>query len=131
MTIAAEAAEMANPEYHFSVEDYFRSGSTDMGDLGCIMLVVHPYAGGATGRSHGSNYEISDPVAACIGSAKLQLRMLLILLSDDAKRAKQVTAEFKPQFASKEEYLSFVDSLHTSGDRIDYRDETLVTVNVK
>lgn len=130
--ISAEAAQLAIPEYEFAVLDKFGSGSTDMGDLSCMMPVVHPYAGGAVGRSHGNNYEIKDPVAACVASAKMQLAMLLILLSDDAKRAKQVIAEFKPLFQSKEDYLSYMDSLNCAGDRIEYNDdETIARVITK
>ncbi len=129
--ITAEAARMAIPEYEFTCIDSVGSGSTDMGDLSCIMPVVHPYAGGAKGKSHGSDYEIADPVAACVASAKMQMAMLLILLSDDARKAKQVIAEFQPAFPSKEEFLSFVDSLNSSGDRITYRDNKTVQVNIQ
>ncbi|MBE7043249.1 MAG: amidohydrolase [Ruminococcaceae bacterium] len=118
--VAEEAAALAIPEYSFTVADFFGSGSTDMGDLSCIMPVVHPYAGGCTGKGHGNDYQIIDPVAACVSSAKMQLGMLLILLSDSAKRAYTIIDEFEPLFASKEEYFAFVDRLKTSGDRIDY-----------
>lgn len=128
--IVAEAAAMAIPEYEFQVSDEINSGSTDMGDLSCIMPVVHPYAGGTAGISHGSDYEIKDPMAACVASAKMQLGMLMLLLSDDAKRARKVLAEFQPQFASKEEYLAFLDSLNRSGDRIDYAGGSEVTVKI-
>lgn len=130
--LSAEAAKLAIPEYEFHISDKFSSGSTDMGDLCCVMPVVHPYAGGAQGRSHGNNYEIVDPVAACVGSAKLQLGMLLLLLEDDAKRAKQIIAEYKPMFDSKEAYLAYMDSLNASGDRIVYNeDETVAEINLK
>ena len=131
IAVTAEAAKMAVPEYKFDVFDDIGSGSTDMGDLSGIMPVVHPYAGGASGKSHGSNYEIADPVAACIGSAKMQMAMLYILLSDSAKRAKQIIKDFKPQFESKEAYLSFVDGLNFSGDRIEYDGDTVVKVNIR
>jgi hypothetical protein len=98
----------------------FGSGSTDMGDLSCIMPVIHPYAGGASGTSHGNDYQIVDPVAACIGSAKLQLSMLSLLLRDDAERAKKIVEEFKPQFESARAYLDYIDSLNCTGDRIEY-----------
>ena len=32
-------------------------------------------------------------------------------------------AEFKPHFASKEEFLSYLDSVNSSGERITYNDE--------
>jgi len=132
MELSAEAAKLAIPEYEYHISDKVSSGSTDMGDLCCVMPVVQPYAGGAQGRSHGNNYEIVDPIAACLGSAKLQLGMLLLLLSDDAKRARQIIAEYKPMFDSKEAYLAYMDSLNASGDRIMYNeDETVAEINLK
>lgn len=97
-------------------------GSTDMGDLCCVMPVMHPYSGGATGNSHGNNYYIEDPIAACVDSAKVQMSMLWALLSDGAKRAKKIIDEYEPMFATKEEYLDFMNSLNRSGDRITYQD---------
>lgn len=129
--VSEEAAKLAIPEYPYSVSDKFSSGSTDMGDLSCIMPVVHPYSGGTQGRSHGNNYEVVDPVAACVGSAKLQLGMLLILLSNGAERAMQVIAEYKPLFESKEAYLKYMDGLNKDGDRIIYNDdETVAQINL-
>lgn len=130
--VVSDAAKLAIPEYEFITYDGISSGSTDMGDLSCVMPVVHPYAGGAIGRGHGDNYEIKDPMAACVGSAKLQLGILFLLLSDNAKRAKQIIAEFKPRFAAKEDYLAFIDSFSRVGDRIEYNDdETLAKVDIR
>ena len=108
----------------------FGSGSTDMGDLSCIMPVIHPYAGGAAGTSHGNDYYIVDPVAACIASAKLQLSMLSLLLSNGAERAKKIVEEFEPQFESAKAYLDYIDSLNCTGDRIEYSEEE-AHVNLK
>ena len=125
-TLTTEAAKLAIPEYEFAETDYFGSGSTDMGDLSGIMPTIHPYAGGATGTSHGNDYYIDDPVAACVGSAKLQVGMLYLLLSDGAKRAIQIKEEFEPIFESKDAYLNYIDSLNRSGDRIDYTEDSAV-----
>lgn len=131
LKLSEEAAKLAIPEYEYHISDYVSSGSTDMGDLCCVMPVVQPYAGGAEGRSHGNNYEIVDPVACCVGSAKLQMGMLLLLLENDAQRAKKVIAEYKPLFASKEAYLEYMDSLNKEGDRIVYNeDETVAKINL-
>ena len=122
---------MAIPEYEFKVyESAVSSGSTDMGDLCSVMPVIHPNAGGTFGKKHGDDFEIADPVAACVSSAKMQLGMLLILLSDGGKRAKMIIDEYKPQFSSKEEYLRYLDSLNTSEDRIEYRDGESAIVNL-
>lgn len=132
MRVVSKAAQLAIPEYKFVMYEGISSGSTDMGDLSCVMPVVHPYAGGAIGRVHGDNYEIKDPIAACVGSAKMQLGMLLILLSNNARRAKQIIEEFKPQFSSKEEYLAFIDGFHRTGNRIEYSDdETTAKVDIQ
>lgn len=128
--LAVESVQRFLPEYKIIQYDAMSSGSTDMGDLCGIMPVVHPYAGGATGSGHGSDYMITDPISACVGSAKMQLGMLYLLLSDGAKEAKQIIEEFKPVFSSKEEYLSFVDSLNNSGKRVDYSNENMVSVKL-
>ncbi len=117
--LTAEAAALTVPEYPFEMIESIGSGSTDMGDLSCVMPVVHPYAAGAEGRAHGSDYQIADPVAACVGSAKLQLGMLLLLLENGGERAKQIIDNFVPRFG-KDDYLAFMDSLCAEGDRIEY-----------
>jgi hypothetical protein len=86
------------------------------------MPAVHPYASGATGNSHGANYYIVDPERACVKSAKWQLGMVKILLSNDAARAKEIIKNFKPKFPSKKAFLEYCDSLNDSGDRITYLD---------
>lgn len=116
IALAKEATEIAIPEENFKYTNICTSASTDMGDLSSIMPVVHPYAGGSVGTSHGNNYYIADPEKACIKNAKWQLTMLNLLLRDDAKRAKQIISEFKPLFATKNEYLSYIDSLSSDGE---------------
>lgn len=121
--LAEDALKLALPDEEFHINNRYSSGSTDMGDLSCIMPVVHPYAPGAEGTSHGNDYYITDPERACIKNAKWQLAMVKLLLENGAERAKQIIADFKPMFASKEEYLSYVDSLSASGDRIVYKED--------
>lgn len=118
--LTEKAAAAVIPHRNFVHHNVMSSGSTDMGDLSCVMPVVHPYACGAQGTAHGSDYYLVDPVAACVDNAKLQLAMLRMLLSDNAKAAKDIISNFKPQFPSIADYLSYVDSLNTSGDRIEY-----------
>ena len=122
--VVADAMKQALPEEEFTLSpEKFSAGSTDMGDLSCIMPVVHPYAGGTTGHSHGSDYQVVDPEKACVKSAILQVAMLTLLLGNGGKRAKEIVAAYKPLFASKAEYLAFQDSLNTEGDRIVYSED--------
>ena len=130
MKLAEEAAKLAVPQYEFTVNNVMGSGSTDMGDLSSIMPVVHPYAGGGAGKAHGNDYEITDPDAACVENAKWQLAMLLLLLQDGGKRAKQIIDEYEPAFASKDEFLAYVDALNCSGDRIVYNEDGTAQVRI-
>lgn len=127
--LAKDAAELAIPHQKFTVDTSFGSGSTDMGDLSCVMPVIHPYAGGRVGTSHGADIYITDPIAACVDSAKWQIGMLKLLLENQGARAKKIKENFKPLFASIKEYLDYVDSLCDSGDRITYNDNG--TANVR
>ena len=121
--VAIDAAEIAMPDVEFTFNNVMGSGSTDMGDLSTVMPVVHPYAGGSQGTSHGADYYIADPVAACVTNAKWQIAMLNLLLKDDAKRAKEIIADFKPLFATQKDYLDYIDTLNCSGDRITYNED--------
>ena len=119
--LAGDALGAAYPDEPFAVSPGYSSGSTDMGDLSCIMPTIHPYAPGAKGTSHGADYYIADPNRACVQCAVWQVDMLSLLLSDGAKRAKQIISDFKPLF-TKDEFLAYQNSIFTDGDRIEYGD---------
>ena len=123
MELAEEAAQLMIPEYPMSVSDHIGSGSTDMGDLSAIIPVIHPYCGGGRGKSHCNDYQVVDPVAACVDCAKWQLGMLYLLLKDGGARAMEIKENYKAPFASKDEYLRFIDSLNCQGNRIEYRED--------
>lgn len=123
MSLAKEAAEQF-PEIPIVYTETISSGSTDMGDLSTLMPVVHPYVPGASGNSHGADYSITDPEKACVISAKWQLAMLVLLLKDNAERAKQIINDFKPLFANKQEYFDYINSFSSSGNRIEYTDNS-------
>lgn len=128
--LSIDAAALAIPEEEYTVNPVIGTGSTDMGDLSGIMPVVHPYSGGTVGRSHGDDYYVVDPERACVKSVKLQLAMLLLLLQDDAKRAKKILAEFKPTYPSKEAYFEVIDKIFCEGDRITYREDGTAEVKL-
>ena len=118
--IAEEALKLVLPDQEMLRYRVRSTGSTDMGDLSQIMPVIHPVCPGAEGISHGSDYEIVDPVKACVDNAKWQLAILFLLLENGAERAKKVIAEYKAPFASAKDYLDYVDTICSSGDRIEY-----------
>ncbi|MBE7041781.1 MAG: amidohydrolase [Ruminococcaceae bacterium] len=131
IAVAAEALQEVMPGKELKQTGRIGSGSTDMGDLSCIMPVIHPHAPGAVGTSHGDNYYIDNPDLACVGSAKWQVALAVKLLENGAEKAKKIVADYKPQFASKEEYLAYLDSFDDSGDRITYHEDGTASVRLK
>ena len=122
--IAEEALAEVLPGETLIRMDSRSTGSTDMGDLSCLMPVLHPNAPGAIGIAHGNDYYIDDPELACVASTKLQLGILHLLLKDEAARAKEVIEAYEPQFKTTSDYLEYIDSICTSGDRITYTEDS-------
>ena len=88
------------------------SGSTDMGDISHILPSVHPYAGGAAGAGHGADYRIEDYARVVQNPAKAMAMTVIDLLTDGAREAKRVQAEFTPHM-SRQEYLDYLQRLDT------------------
>ena len=120
--LATESFRTANPDLPFENREVFGSGSTDMGDLSCVMPIIHPYIAGSVGTSHGSDYFTPNAEQQCVHSARWQVVMLYNLLKDGGAKAKQFKADYKPQFESIKAYLDFMDSLESDGARITYTD---------
>ena len=120
MQLSKEVADRIIPEMECYYSETMSTGSTDVGDLCFVMPAIHLYSGGTQGTSHGDDYFVTDPEAACVKSAQWQIALLQALLENGAARAKEIVAEYKAPFTSIKEYLAFIDSLETSGDRIKY-----------
>ncbi len=102
------------------------TGCSDMGDVGAVMPTIHPYVSGAAGAAHGNDFYIIDGETACVKSAEAQLVLLSVLLKDHAKRANDIIANYKPEFASMQEYFDFVDKLNIDDDVVTYDGEDKV-----
>ncbi len=120
--MAGKVLKELYPEEEFCAKDTYSSGSTDMGDLSCIMPALHAYAPGAEGKAHGNDYRIADPERACVKSAVWQVGMLCALLENEAALAKEILRKHTPLFESAEAFLRYQDSLFSSGDRIVYEE---------
>ncbi len=83
-----------------------RTGSTDMGDLGHLMPVIHPYVVAAQGKAHGADWRINEPQHGYLTPAKLLAMTAIDLLYGDAAAAKEILARFEPAM-TKEQYLTF------------------------
>ncbi|MCI0788339.1 MAG: amidohydrolase [Chloroflexi bacterium] len=83
-----------------------RGGSTDMGDLSHLIPACHPYAAGATGPGHSKEYIITDYESAVIVPAKIMAMVVIDLLADGARRAKEIKANHRP-LMTKQAYIKF------------------------
>ncbi|GLU50510.1 amidohydrolase [Nocardiopsis ansamitocini] len=78
---------------------------TDMGDLGHVMPVSHPYSGGAVGGHHSVDYRVEDHRAAAVEPARYLADTVIDLLADGAFGARRVLREAGPRM-SVPEYLA-------------------------
>ncbi len=120
--IAKEAAEGLG--FEFFIDENFCTASSDMGDLSCLIPVMEPSIPGASGRLHGTNFELSDKETACIGSAKWQMQMLAVLLENNAEHANEIIKNFNPRFTSREEYFAYLERFERDGECITYNDNS-------
>lgn len=75
-----------------------RGASTDMGDLGEVMPVLHPFTSGATGDAHSVDYRVTDHVTAALEPAVLLAWCVIDLLVDGAGAARgerRTTAQYQ------------------------------------
>ncbi|MCI0841751.1 MAG: amidohydrolase [Chloroflexi bacterium] len=91
-----------------------RTGSTDMGDVSQLMPVIHPYVVAAEGNGHGDDYLVTDYELGVVTGAKAMVMTVIDLLSDDARLARQVKAEYDAPM-TKEQYLSLMRGMFHEG----------------
>ena len=113
------------------VFDYqaWSTGSSDFGDLTCVMPGVQFMAAGLTGVCHGIDVQVDDVNRLCVNAAKAQLFVTEALLADDAAKAKEIIANYKPEFASIKEYLEAIQELVLDKDAVVYDENGNATVD--
>ena len=94
-----------------------------MGDVSCVMPIIHPEINGSTGTDHSKDYYITDPVMACIVSAKVQCAMLVRLLENNGAETKRVLAEGRQDYPSIPEHLAQIDALCIDKQAVVYDEE--------
>lgn len=129
--IAAQAARAVSGDNDVALNNNWSTGCTDMGDLSLVMATVQPYAGGASGTGHGADYTISNPIAACIRPAQMQLAMLALLLEDGAARAQAVVDAARPRLMSIDEYFESMRRFELERDMVHYESDGSVTLRLE
>ncbi len=100
----AIAGELVGPDNVRTI--VHRTGSTDMGDLAQVMPILHPYVGGASGTSHGADWQLSEPSLVYLTNAKALASMVVDLLADGAAVGREVVAKARPPM-TRAAYLEF------------------------
>ncbi len=101
------------------------TGSTDMGDMSCVMPSIHPNMGGAAGAGHGDDYYIADPEKCCMGSATVLVALAQRLLQNDAALAKYVIDNAELRYPSKEAFFADIDQLLCDKDLVTYNEDSI------
>lgn len=96
------------------------TGSSDFGDLTCVMPGVQFYSAGASGTGHGTDYCITDPDRLCVNAAKAQLLAADALLGGGAAQAQRIISGYQPQYPSIPAYLAAIDQLFLEKDAVVY-----------
>ena len=82
-------------------------GSSDIGDVSCVIPTVQPSIGGFSGTIHSKDFLVANPDVAYIGAAKILAATAVHLLKDDAIEAKNIIKNFQPLF-TQEEYITYL-----------------------
>ncbi len=106
--------------------DYQRwgTGSSDFGDVTCVMPGVQFVAAGATGTGHGIDYFVDDPERLCVNSVKAQL-----FVTDGGVKAKEIIDNYQPQYPSIQAYFEAIDHLILDKDAVRYDEQGNATVD--
>lgn len=109
----ANAKEVC-PEVAIKDAGHF-SASTDMGDVSHLIPAIHPFIGGTDGLLHGKDFHVVDFSAAVLLPGKCFAMTVIDLLSNDAQKAKDIKANFKPAL-TKEAYIKKLDGYFSKGE---------------
>lgn len=82
-------------------------GSTDAGDLSCLIPCIQPTLGGFQGTIHGNDFYSCKPEFNVVTATKLLCFTIVDLLCDQAKTAERIKKQFEARF-TKEEYLQYL-----------------------
>jgi amidohydrolase len=90
------------------------AASTDAGDVGHLLPLLHPLHGGCTGANHSADFRVVDPDAAYVAPAIALAWTVVDLLANDATVGRQIVDAWRPPM-TRDGYLDHVRRV----DRID------------
>lgn len=124
MQVAQEVGELLCGKEQVRIPLPWGCGSTDMGDLSCVMRTIHPHISGSSGKGHGDDYFVTNPETCCVLSAAIMLTMAAVLLENDAARGKEILAGPPLRYPNKEAYFAAIDEFLCDRELVTYDGST-------
>ncbi len=126
VSVLCDVAREIFPEDHVEPHMPWGCGSTDMGDLSCVMRAAHAHVSGSVGHGHGDDYGIKDPYTSCVMSAMVYIMAIHSLLEDNAEKAKKILAGPALRYPTKEAYFQAIDAFMADRDMVKYTENGAV-----
>ena len=101
---------------HLADLSFHNGGSTDVGDVQHLLPVVTFNTGGASGRLHGSDFEIIDEENAYLDTARGFAIYAYELLKSGATLARKTVQEYHPVFQDRQDYTAYIEQYRTIRD---------------
>lgn len=124
MQVAQEVGELLCGKEKVRIPLPWGCGSTDMGDLSCVMRSIHPHIAGSSGKGHGDDYFVTDPETCCVLGGAIMLTMAATLLENDAARGREILAGPPLRYPNKEAYFAAIDEFLCDRELVSYDGNT-------
>lgn len=126
--LSAEAISKHIGKEKYELVSDWNCSSTDFGDVSMVLPTIEIYVGGVEGTAHGKDYRCKDPRTFSINASKYHMAMIYELLKDNAKKAKEIKANFKPYFSSVKDYLAFKYANNREINGVEYGEDKTITI---
>lgn len=111
VSITKEALEEVSAgKYTVGEDNKHVTGTTDFGDVSCLMPLLQFHTGGYRGALHNPQIAVFDEDLAYVATAKVFALMAYKLLKNGGERAKELADNFEPMM-TVEEYVKLMDSI--------------------
>ena len=110
-SITREALEeVSGGKYTVGMHDAHGTGTTDFGDVSCLMPLLQFHTGGYRGQLHNPDICVFDEDLAYVATAKVFALMAYKLLKNGGEKAAALKASYQP-LMTEEAYVALMDGI--------------------
>ncbi len=111
ISVTMEALEdVSRGKYTIEEKTAHGTGTTDFGDVSCIMPLLQFHTGGYGGNMHNPNVSVDDEELAYVVTAKIFALMTYKLLKNGGEKAAKLKAEYQP-LMTESQYIELMDGI--------------------